>query len=648
MDIDATVAADGHLELDIPDEQKAEIVRKHLVMSREHTIDIDETHTGPSYHRSDHLEVPSDVMSATTGTSANASGIEGDLYSASHQLLGGDITREVYKWQEDMDRDASARPRAQSFYLPREETQEIQIMKEPGGFRRNYIRAKADQNGTRPPANFTRNFIDFLTIYGHFAGEDLSEGEDETDEEEDEPDLEAGGGPSSGLRQRAVSREIQHGPAPTERTPLIRTTSLRRKRTKSVSTEGTATVTKAVLLLLKSFVGTGVLFLGRGFANGGMLFSSLVLLGIAGVSLFSFLLLVKTRLHVPGSFGDIGGVLYGPYMRLSILCSITISQIGFVCAYMIFTSANLQAFLLAVTNCRLLLDTKWLILLQLIIFLPLAMIRNISRLSGTALVADAFILLGLIYLYYYDISLVASQGIADITLFNPSDFALFIGTAVFTFEGIGLIIPITESMKEPQRFPMVLTGVMLGITVIFTSMGALSYAAFGEDVQTVVILNLPQDNRFVNAVQLLYSIAILLSTPLQLFPAIRIMENGLFTRSGKFNNKVKWEKNIFRFLTVIATAFIAWGGADDLDKFVALIGSFACVPLCFLYPPLLHLRACASSLRDKLLDGLVMLFGTVAMLYTTYITVTQWIEQDGPGGAPPGLGICGPKNGTEV
>lgn len=86
------------------------------------------------------------------------------------------------------------------------------------------------------------------------------------------------------------------------------------------------------------------------------------------------------------------------------------------------------------------------------------------------------------------------------------------------------------------------------------------------------------------SVQFLYSLAILLSTPLQLFPAIRIIENGLFVKSGKYSNKVKWEKNVFRFCLVIVTAIISWGGSDDLDKFVALTGSFACVPLVYMYP----------------------------------------------------------------
>lgn len=95
---------------------------------------------------------------------------------------------------------------------------------------------------------------------------------------------------------------------------------------------------------------------------------------------------------------------------------------------------------------------------------------------------------------------------------------------------------------------------------------------------------MPQDDKFVNMVQLLYSLAILLSTPLQLFPAIRIMENELFTRSGKYNPYIKWKKNAFRFFLVVVCAVVAWSGADDLDKFVSLVGSFACVPLIYVYP----------------------------------------------------------------
>lgn len=103
-------------------------------------------------------------------------------------------------------------------------------------------------------------------------------------------------------------------------------------------------------------------------------------------------------------------------------------------------------------------------------------------------------MLGLIVLYYFDISTLATKGVADIHLFNPNDFVLFLGTAAFAFEGIGLVIPIQESMARPEKFKFVLTGVMIILILVFTSIGGLSYAAYGSDVKTVIISSLPQDS----------------------------------------------------------------------------------------------------------------------------------------------------------
>jgi len=210
------------------------------------------------------------------------------------------------------------------------------------------------------------------------------------------------------------------------------------------------------------------------------------------------MLLVNTRKLVVGSYGEIGGVLYGRGMRVLILASIVVSQIGFVCAYTIFTAENLSAFVEAVTRGKQSMDVRLLILIQLVILLPCAMIRDISKLSGTALVADFFIMLGLIVLYYFDIFTLATHGIADIHLFNSKDYVLFLGTAAFAFEGIGLVIPIQESMARPEKFKFVLTGVMIILIVVFTSIGALSYMAYGSDVKTVIISSLPQDSGIIS------------------------------------------------------------------------------------------------------------------------------------------------------
>jgi proton-coupled amino acid transporter len=224
-------------------------------------------------------------------------------------------------------------------------------------------------------------------------------------------------------------------------------------------------------------------------------------------------------------------------------------------------------------------------LMQMIIFLPLSLYRNINHIQKMALAADLFILLGLVYIYFYDVKTIVHQGgISDIQNFNPSDWTLFIGTAIFTFEGIGLIIPIQGSMKDPAKFPKVLASVMTIVSICMISIGALSYAAYGSHTKTVVLSNMRQDNKLVNGVQFIYSVAILLSTPLQIYPAIEITSQQLFSRTGKYNPWIKWKKNVFRFAMVTLCAMIAWLGANDLDKFVSIVGSFACIPLVYIYP----------------------------------------------------------------
>lgn len=307
---------------------------------------------------------------------------------------------------------------------------------------------------------------------------------------------------------------------------------------------------------------------------------------------------------------------------------------------MVFVAQNLQALIGSVTKCEVNVSISYLILAQVLIFVPLAMIRKIQKLSVFALIADLFIFLGLVYLYYYDFKVLATTGLGPNVTWgiNPSSFPLFIGTAVFTYEGVGLVIPITESMKEPKKFPKVLAGTMVFITAIFLSIGFISYLAFGEGVQTVILLNLPA-TPIVDSIQGLYALAICLSIPLQLFPAIRIVENGLFTRSGKNNPVVKWQKNAFRFMSVLLCAAIAIGGSNDLDKFVSLIGSMCCLPLCFLFPPLFHLKGVAQNWRQKVIDVAIIVFGISSMAYATFITLSLW--SSGGEEAPP-VSICGP------
>ncbi|KAF2860133.1 hypothetical protein K470DRAFT_258283 [Piedraia hortae CBS 480.64] len=521
-----------------------------------------------------------------------------DEGESSLTLQGGDIHRDIFK----IKARANAPKRANTFtastsvedgtYVPYSEQQQ------PGGLRRQFMAQRAFQAQQNIPEFITKNFVNFLEIYGTFAGEDL------LDEDDDETASEAG----------SVS----------ERRPL-----LPRRPTRRQKLAGDAGTTKTFFTLLKAFIGTGIMFLPKAFRNGGILFSSITLIAVAMITTLCFRLLLSCRKKCGhGGYGELGEAIIGPHLRSLILFSIVLSQLGFVCAGLIFTAENLRSFADAVSHHHSL-TVNQLILIQFLILIPLGLIRNISKLGPLALIADAFILIGLIYIWYFDLLTLSRVGLSpSVELFNPSSFPLTIGSSIFTFEGIGLILPIQSSMRRPEKFSSLLSLVMVIITAIFTSVGVLCYATFGEDTKIQIISNFPQNSHLVNSVQFLYSLAILVGEPVQFFPAVRILETSLFgeNATGKRSVKIKWWKNGVRVVMLGCCAVVAVIGASDLDKFVALIGSFACVPLVYVYPPWLHLRGVAEREWERMVDYALIGMGVVAMGFTSVVTVVQWVR----------------------
>ncbi|KAH7018331.1 transmembrane amino acid transporter protein-domain-containing protein [Microdochium trichocladiopsis] len=537
--------------------------------------------------------------------SGSISGDAGSLES-SLKLQGGDMHRDLFR--------AAARTRmhkrAATFHSPRlqpadaeDEGLTIADHMVPGGFRRAFIQQNRTDHLWASKIPVTRNFVEFLDLYGSFAGEDLADSDDEAIESDDEAQDEDDGRPS-------------------ETRPL-----LGRRKSARAPRASTASTTKTFFTLLKAFIGTGIMFLPKAFNNGGILFSSLTMLTVAVVTMVAFHLLLECKAKYGGGYGEIGQAIAGSRMRSLILASVTLSQLGFVCAGIVFVAENMTSFLEAVYHTsESPLSATALVLCQLVVLIPLAFIRNIAKLGPAALLADVCILLGVSYIYYFDIAQIASHGIhKTVVLFNPDSYFLTIGSAIFTFEGIGLILPIQSSMAKPERFEPLLGTIMIIITVLYTSVGALCYATFGTHTSIEIIDNYPQTSKFVNAVQFLYSLAVLVGTPVQLFPALRIIEGKIFaaSKSGKKSTRTKWTKNAFRTFLVCLCGAISIVGAGNLDRFVALIGSFACVPLVYIYPAYLHYKGVAQGRWARMGDVVFMAVGAVCMVFTTVITVVN-------------------------
>jgi len=203
--------------------------------------------------------------------------------------------------------------------------------------------------------------------------------------------------------------------------------------------------------------------------------------------------------------------------------------------------------------------------------------------------------------------------------------------AVFSYEGIGMVIPICSSMANPKQFPRALTIVLSVVCVLLVSFGSLGYAAYGDTVHTIVLDNLANETTGEragkSAIQILYVIAIWLTTPLMLFPCIRIVEHAVFRAVGnETTGKARvMKENAVRILIDLAVAAVAYAGYTKLDIFISFVGSFACAPLLFIFPPLFHFRAFPEQpLWRKISDIALVLFGLLVFCYTLVITIQSF------------------------
>lgn len=158
---------------------------------------------------------------------------------------------------------------------------------------------------------------------------------------------------------------------------------------------------------------------------------------------------------------------------------------------------------------------------------------------------------------------------------------------ILAVEGIGVIMPVENSMEKPQHFlgkPSILLISMIIITVLYTVIGLLGYIRFGDKIRGSITLNLPTDEITAVIGQLLVAMAILFTFGLQFYVAIDILLKKLMDKVTQ--SKIIWE------IVIRSTALIIMGGTaaaiPDLEPFISLVGALFFGSLGLLAPPVIE------------------------------------------------------------
>lgn len=298
---------------------------------------------------------------------------------------------------------------------------------------------------------------------------------------------------------------------------------------------------------------------------------------------------------------------------------------------------------------------------MVLIQIPLSFIRDIRNLTPTNLLANLLIMYGLatcLGLAIY--SFVPPAGDSDgaflyrLQSLHPvePDWYLFLGTSVrldidiyatiteltderrfcflqvLLFEGsITLLVPLQESIRErhdQEHFSRVYGLVILVIVAFYGLFGLTCLVAFGPNVQVVLTTSLPV-GPLATSVQLAYALAIVMTVPLQNFPALEILRRALRETEFLPKSVQRMPRQISSAVVVIVLALVAAAAMDSLDKVVSLMGSLVGCPVAFVLPPLIHSSLCRPELLFRVWGNrLVSLLGLALMAISTYATLRNW------------------------
>ncbi|CAD8170756.1 unnamed protein product [Paramecium pentaurelia] len=392
-----------------------------------------------------------------------------------------------------------------------------------------------------------------------------------------------------------------------------------------------SSITQASLNLYKCCIGSGILAAPFTFWEGGYLLTSFCYFLICILMIFSQLMLLRIvdEINQPNlGFSEITRIILGEnYVYLNKLF-IIIMQWGCCASYILFFMEFLE---FAIYHHQDVVFSHQIIYLSIAmcIIIPLVFINNMTLFTKFSTIANSFIIITLIAcIVYFNIELVQEVNYNDIPVARLRNLPLVIGVALFSFEAIGTLLEVRKSMKEPVKFPKIMTIVFSGCTLQFWIFGLLGSFSYGNTTNEIILFSL---GKGAEAFQILYSIALIITLPLQLLPAFHLIERMKFaknfTREG--TSGYLFRRTLLRLLQVLAIAGLTIG-IPQFSLLITFIGGLCGAVLQFFFPLMFYLRW-EWKQRPSELGGQIYVFsmclgcllGFVAVADSIYKIATQ-------------------------
>ena len=194
---------------------------------------------------------------------------------------------------------------------------------------------------------------------------------------------------------------------------------------------------------------------------------------------------------------------------------------------------------------------------------------------------------------------------------------------MYTYEGIGVVLPIREVTADKDAYFKLLCITVSLIAVLYIALGEFTAIAWGNNdsfqEDPLITSSLPETSVVTYIVKILFSFNLFFSSPLVIHPANLVVESWFFSTWEK-SRKRQMCKNLSRTIIVALSCIVALSVYDKLDQFLSITGALTCIPVAFLIPAALHLQVVAKAENDttaKIIDWAILIGGTVALVYCT-------------------------------
>ncbi|KAK3000831.1 hypothetical protein RJ639_020689 [Escallonia herrerae] len=416
-----------------------------------------------------------------------------------------------------------------------------------------------------------------------------------------------------GIDEEARPSPPNNGLRPREGTPLL---------SPSKSQQSLSSQPKTFANVFIAIVGAGVLGLPYTFMRTGWLTGLFLIFSVAALTYYCILLLIHTRnkLHPPiagyttiSSFGDLGFAVCGPVGRFAVDSMIVLSQSGFCIGYLIFignTMANLlnSSYILGMS------PKSFYIWGCLPFQLGLNSIPTLTLLAPLSIFADIVDLGAMGVVYVKDVMIFANQMPAVRAFGSPSTFFYGLGVAMYSFEGIGMALPLESEMKDKSKFAKISGLTMLFTALMYTSFGVFGYFAFGENTKDIITANLGE-GWVSTSVKLGLCVNLSFTFPLMMNPVYEVFERRFW--DGNYCLWMRW--GVVLLVSLVALL------VPNFTDFLSLVGSSTCCGLGFVLPALFHYRAFTDEMgwKGRCLDLSIIVLGAFLGLSGTWFSLSE-------------------------